>query len=77
MPVIDKPELIDLPARIDGEKCVLRPYRPGDGVAIFHAVDRSRADLKLWVDWADEGTAKGWGTSGAAAQAARSRARRV
>ena len=54
MPVIDKPELIDLPARIDGEKCVLRPYRPGDGAAIFHAVDRSRADLKLWVDWADE-----------------------
>ena len=54
MPMIDKPELIELPSRLEGEKCILRPYRSGDGVAIFHAIDRSRADLKLWVDWTEE-----------------------
>lgn len=54
MPAIAKPELLELPERLVGQQCILRPYRAGDGPAVFHAVDRSRADLKLWVDWVDE-----------------------
>lgn len=54
MPAITQPELVELPTRLIGEKCILRPYRPGDGAAIFHAIERSRADLKLWVEWTDE-----------------------
>ena len=54
MPAITKPELLKLSERLVGQQCVLRPYRSGDGSAVFHAVDRSRADLKHWVTWVDE-----------------------
>ena len=54
MPAIEKPELLDLPAQIVSERFMLRPYRAGDGAAIFRAVDRDRQDLKRWVDWVDE-----------------------
>lgn len=54
MPAVTSPELIELPSRLEGLRCVLRPYRSGDGVAIFRAVERSRDDLKLWVDWTDQ-----------------------
>ena len=51
MPAIQKPELLNLPAQIVGEQVVMRPYRAGDGAAIFRAVDLDRQDLKRWVDW--------------------------
>ena len=54
MPAVDKPELLDLPAQLNGERVMLRPYRVGDGAAIFRAVDLDRHDLKRWVDWVDE-----------------------
>ena len=54
MPAIAKPELLELSERLHGLQCVLRPYRAGDGSAVFRAVDRSRADLKHWVTWVDE-----------------------
>ena len=54
MPAISKPELLELSERLQGPQCVLRPYRAGDGSAVFRAVDRSRADLKHWVTWVDD-----------------------
>jgi len=32
---------------------VLRPYRPGDGKALFAAIDANREDLKSWLAWVD------------------------
>lgn len=59
MPAIEKPELLELPAQISGEQVLLRPYRAGDGAAVFAAVDHDRAELKRWVDWVDEYPAVG------------------
>ncbi|HUL65507.1 MAG TPA: GNAT family N-acetyltransferase [Burkholderiaceae bacterium] len=33
---------------------MLRPYRPGDGKALFTAIDANREDLKSWLAWVDE-----------------------
>ncbi len=42
---------IELPDEIVGERVVLRPYRPGDGAALFAAVDESRDHLAPWMPW--------------------------
>ena len=47
------PILRDLPEVIVGERVLLRPYRPGDGEAIWQAVDESRASLRPWLPWVD------------------------
>jgi RimJ/RimL family protein N-acetyltransferase len=49
-----RPELLDLPAELAGERVLLRPYRPADGPAFFAAVDRHRDDLATWVTWVDQ-----------------------
>jgi len=49
-----RPELIDLPDALIGERVLLRPYRPGDGATFFHAIDSHREDLAEWVGWVDE-----------------------
>lgn len=48
---VTHPELIELPARIEGERVVVRPYARGDGAAIFEAVCASRGRLSRWLPW--------------------------
>lgn len=50
---IRHPELIDLPERFEGERVMLRPYRAGDGAALFAAIDGHRDELKQWMGWVD------------------------
>lgn len=45
------PTLIPLPTELVGERITLRPLRPSDGVALLEAVDESRADIDVWMDW--------------------------
>lgn len=47
------PILRDLPTEIVGERVLLRPYRPGDGEAIWQAIDESRESLRPWLPWVD------------------------
>jgi RimJ/RimL family protein N-acetyltransferase len=46
--------LIELPEELRGEHVVLRPYRAGDGKALFAAIDANREELKSWLAWIDE-----------------------
>lgn len=49
----DHPTLIRLPRQLRGERVVLRPLAPGDGIALFAAVDASRDHLRAWLPWVD------------------------
>lgn len=46
-----EPILIDLPEELVGERTVIRPYRAGDGRALFDAVDESRKHILPWMPW--------------------------
>lgn len=46
--------LIDLPEEILGQRVMIRPYRPGDGAAVFEAVNETRDNLLPWIPWANE-----------------------
>jgi RimJ/RimL family protein N-acetyltransferase len=50
MPILD-PILRDLPAEILGPRVLVRPYRSGDGAALFEAVAESREHLRRWMPW--------------------------
>lgn len=45
------PELLPLPSRIQGERVALRPWRRGDGRALFEAIDEDRGHLSRWLPW--------------------------
>ncbi len=45
------PILRDLPDELTGERVLIRPLRPGDGAAIFDAVEESRAEIGPWLPW--------------------------
>jgi len=32
----------------------IRPLRPGDGAAIFEAVEESRAEIASWLPWVEK-----------------------
>ncbi|TAG79421.1 MAG: N-acetyltransferase [Betaproteobacteria bacterium] len=51
MPAILQPRLLQLPTKILGKQCVLRPYRSGDGRAKFEAVNEDLAELSYWMPW--------------------------
>lgn len=53
MPAIERPRLLQLPSKILGKRCVLRPYRSGDGAALWDAINEDRTDLKTWLGWLD------------------------
>ncbi|TAG03846.1 MAG: N-acetyltransferase [Betaproteobacteria bacterium] len=53
MPAIERPRLVQLPSKILGRQCILRPYRSGDGAAMWDAVNEDRTDLKTWLPWID------------------------
>jgi ribosomal-protein-serine acetyltransferase len=51
------PILHELPAQLVGERVLLRPYRAGDGQALWEAVDESREHVLPWLPWAGQHTA--------------------
>jgi ribosomal-protein-serine acetyltransferase len=51
MPAIAQPRLLQLPTKILGKRCILRPYRSGDGAAIFNAITEDVSDLMQWLAW--------------------------
>jgi ribosomal-protein-serine acetyltransferase len=53
MPAIERPRLLQLPSKILGKRCILRPYRSGDGAAFWDVVNEDRVDLAQWVGWVD------------------------
>jgi ribosomal-protein-serine acetyltransferase len=54
MPVIERPRLLQLPTKILGKRCVMRPYRSGDGAAFWDAVNEDRGDLSTWLGWVEQ-----------------------
>ena len=46
---MEAPILIDLPEELVSERTLLRPYRNGDGVAMFEAIDESREHILPWM----------------------------
>ncbi|MBK8741165.1 MAG: GNAT family N-acetyltransferase [Betaproteobacteria bacterium] len=44
----------ELPGQLIGDRILLRPYRPGDGAALFAAIDGHRAELGKWLGWLDQ-----------------------
>jgi len=48
------PILRDLPSELIGERVLLRPYRAGDGQALWEAVDESREHILPWMPWGDQ-----------------------
>jgi len=51
------PLLIDVPERLQTERLVLRPPRPGDGAALCEAVTASLDELRPWMPWAQQAPA--------------------
>jgi len=47
------PILTDLPAEFVGERVLIRPYRTGDGAALWEAVEESREHIMPWLPWGD------------------------
>ena len=48
------PILRDLPDELVGERILVRPPRPGDGAAVFEAVEESRAEISPWLPWVEK-----------------------
>ena len=48
------PILRDLPDELIGERILIRPPRPGDGAAIFEAVEESREQIGPWLPWVEK-----------------------
>jgi RimJ/RimL family protein N-acetyltransferase len=44
--------LIELPDELLGPRVRLRPYREADALALWEAIDESRAELEAWMVWA-------------------------
>lgn len=49
--MIERPILLDLPERLVGERVVVRPWLPGDGAALYEAVQESLDHLHPWLPW--------------------------
>jgi RimJ/RimL family protein N-acetyltransferase len=43
--------MIEVPSRLEGSRVFLRPFREGDGAAVWSAVEESRAEIQQWEDW--------------------------
>lgn len=54
MPNDVPPILRDLPDELIGERVLLRPYRAGDGQALWEAVNESREHVQPWLPWSDK-----------------------
>lgn len=47
MPLI----LVDFPEELVGDRVAVRAYRPGDGMAVWEAIEESRDRLWPWMPW--------------------------
>ncbi|MBI3911031.1 MAG: GNAT family N-acetyltransferase [Armatimonadetes bacterium] len=45
------PVLIPLPDELLGPRVLVRPYCPGDGAALWEAIEESRQHLQPWLPW--------------------------
>ena len=45
------PILVDLPDELLGDRILVRPFRSGDGAAMFEAVEESREHIEPWLPW--------------------------
>lgn len=45
------PELLPLPASVEGPRIRLRPFRRGDGPNLYAAIDEDRGHLSRWLPW--------------------------
>jgi RimJ/RimL family protein N-acetyltransferase len=50
------PLLVELPEFLDGPRIRIRPYRAGDGQAMYEAVNEDVAHLLPWMVWAPKHT---------------------
>lgn len=48
------PILTDLPNEFLGQRVLLRLLRPGDGAAIWEAVEESRKQISPWLPWVEK-----------------------
>lgn len=48
-----RPELVELPSVVSGERVRIRPFRRGDGARVFGAIDEDRDHLRAWLPWVD------------------------
>src|SRR5579859_6957453 len=48
------PILRDLPDELYGERVLLRPFRAGDGQALWEATEESRDHIRPWLPWGDD-----------------------
>ena len=53
-PILTAPILTDLPEELLGERLLLRPLRPGDGLVIWEAVEESRTQISPWLPWVEK-----------------------
>src|ERR1700712_4066640 len=42
---------VDLPEELKGPRVTVRPFRSGDGAAVFEAVAESREHILPWLPW--------------------------
>jgi RimJ/RimL family protein N-acetyltransferase len=48
------PILLAIPETLEGQRVTLRPWRRGDGRALWDAIDESRDHLAPWMPWIDD-----------------------
>lgn len=48
---MENPVLLTLPEALVGERTLVRPWRAGDGAALFEAVEESREHIRPWLPW--------------------------
>ena len=53
------PILRDLPDELLGERVLIRPLRPGDGAALWEAVEESREQIVPWLPWVEKTLGEG------------------
>lgn len=54
MSATPQPILLDLPDQLLGERVLVRPYRAGDGAALWEAIEESREHILPWLPWGDK-----------------------
>ena len=48
-----KPSLIEFPEEFTSERLIIRKPLPGDGKAVYEAIQASLNELKPWMPWAN------------------------